>query len=376
MYLPRIDCIVGARPNFVKIAPIARALDFADIRLVHTGQHYDVAMNSVFFEELGIPDPDINLEVGSDSNTSQTARIMMGLETVFTENRPDMVLVVGDVNSTMAAALVAAKLTIPVTHVEAGLRSNDRTMPEEINRLVTDRLSDLLLTADRAAVDQLIAEGAPTDSIHFVGNVMIDTMRACLDRAVPPEATLMEHGADAAFVAAARGGFGLVTLHRPSNVDDEAQLRRLLDVLGELSGDLPLVFAVHPRTMARIEAFGLASRGRILTTPPLSYLRNLGLMRAARLVITDSGGIQEETTALGVPCLTVRENTERPITVTEGTNVVVGASADGLRRAARETLANGGKRGNVPEFWDGRAAERIAERVHAFLARRTSASAT
>ena len=375
----RIDCIVGARPNFVKIAPIMRALlasQSASVRLTHTGQHYDVAMNEVFFQELGIPDPDLNLEVGSGTNTEQTARIMLGLEPVFLKDKPDMLVVVGDVNSTVAAALVASKLLIPVAHVEAGLRSNDRAMPEEINRLVTDRLSDLLLTTEREAEAQLLREGAAREQIHFVGNVMIDTLYACLERAKPPLETMAAHGGDTAFLTAAQGGYGLVTLHRPSNVDDPAQLKGLLEALSSVSEKLPLVFAMHPRTRARLQSEGLAAilkSERILLTPPLSYLATLGMMRGARLVITDSGGIQEETTALGVPCLTVRDNTERPITISEGTNTLVGSSPAALRTAALAELGGAGKSGRVPELWDGRAAERVVSHVYDFLAQRAAA---
>lgn len=372
----RVDCIVGARPNFVKIAPILRAFaargDCA-VRLIHTGQHYDVAMNKVFFDELAIPAPDINLEIGSGTHTEQTARIMIGLEGVLARSPPHMLLVVGDVNSTLAAALVAAKLLVPLAHVEAGLRSNDRAMPEEVNRLVTDRLSDLLLTTERDAAASLMAEGVAPEQIYFVGNVMIDSLHASLPRAVPAAATLAEHGADGGFLAAASTGFGFVTLHRPSNVDDPQQLRQLLAALASISRELALVFAMHPRTRAVIAANGLADMlagARMLVTPPLSYLRAIGLMREARLAITDSGGVQEETTALGVPCLTVRDNTERPITVSEGTNTLVGSSAEALLSAAREALQGAGKRGRTPEYWDGRAAERIAERVTAFLERR------
>jgi UDP-N-acetylglucosamine 2-epimerase (non-hydrolysing) len=378
----RVDCIVGARPNFVKIAPLMRALRQRrqfDVRLVHTGQHYDVAMNAVFFDELDIPQPDINLEVGSGTQTEQTARIMLDLEKALLRERPDMLVVVGDVNSTVAAALVAAKLLIPLAHVEAGLRSNDRTMPEEINRLVTDRLSDLLLTTEREAQDNLLREGVPAAQIHFVGNIMIDTLRACLARAHPATATLAEHGADAEFLAAAKSGYGFVTLHRPSNVDDPQTLRGLLQALGAISREVCLVFAMHPRTRATATAAGLMeglAQERILITPPLSYLRALGLMHGARLAITDSGGVQEETTALGIPCLTVRDNTERPITVTEGTNVLVGSSPAALRRAVTSLLASGGKPGRIPEFWDGRTAERIADQLDVFLRRRHSAEPT
>ena len=369
----RVDCIVGARPNFVKIAPIMHAF-LGDarfrVRLIHTGQHYDAAMNEVFFQELAIPAPDINLEVGSGTNTQQTARIMLGLEGVLLADEPDMLVVVGDVNSTMAAALVAAKLLIPVTHVEAGLRSRDRTMPEEINRLVTDRLSDLLLTTEREAAGNLIAEGIAPAQIKLVGNVMIDTLHASLARARPVAETLREHAASDGFLAAAKQGYGFVTLHRPSNVDDPRTLRGIIEALAEISAELPLVFAIHPRTRATIAANGLGpviAAARILTTPPLSYLQALGLMREARIAITDSGGVQEETTALGVPCLTVRENTERPITVDEGTNALVGNAPDRLRAAVREVLAGGGKRGRIPEMWDGKAAVRVVEHVAAFL---------
>lgn len=375
----KIDCIVGARPNFVKIAPIMRAFQATRstrVRLIHTGQHYDVAMNEIFFQELGIPDPDINLEVGSGTNTEQTARIMLGLEPIFLNDKPDMLVVVGDVNSTVAAAMVAAKLLIPLAHVEAGLRSNDRTMPEEINRLVTDRLSDLLLTTEHEAEAQLLREGATRDQIHFVGNVMIDTLHACLDRAKAPMETMAAHNADPDFVKAAQSGYGLVTLHRPSNVDEPVQLEGLLHALASISKQLPLVFAVHPRTRARVLSDGLESivkGGRILLTPPLGYLQTLGLMRGARLVITDSGGIQEETTALGVPCLTVRDNTERPITISEGTNTLVGSSPKALQEAASKELGGVRRLGRVPALWDGHAAERIAAHICQFLANRASA---
>lgn len=370
----KVDCIVGARPNFVKIAPVIRSLNnhgsFA-ARLIHTGQHYDVAMNAVFFDELGIPEPDVNLEVGSDTQTGQTARIMLGLEKIFSEGRPDMLVVVGDVNSTLAAALVASKLQIRLAHVEAGLRSSDRTMPEEINRLVTDRLADLLLTTEREAESNLLREGALPEQIYFAGNVMIDTLRACLGRAQPALTTMQEYGAEEEFLAAVKfSGFGFVTLHRPSNVDDPVTLRELLQALSEMSRDLPLLFAMHPRTKTIVAANGLEEvlgAGRILVTPPLSYLRALGMLREARVAITDSGGIQEETTALGVPCLTVRSNTERPVTVAEGTNILVGTSPTALRGAFWEVLASGGKRGRIPEYWDGKAADRIVGRIEAFL---------
>lgn len=377
----KIDCIVGARPNFVKIAPIMRALARREglmARLIHTGQHYDFVMNAVFFQELGIPAPDINLEIGSGSGTEQTARIMLALEPVFEAARPDLLMVVGDVNSTVAATLVAAKLGIPVAHVEAGLRSFDRSMPEEINRLVTDRLSDLLFATEKAALENLARENVPLEQVALVGNVMIDSLFACLERAAPPQETFGEIGASPAFLnAAAEKGFGFVTLHRPSNVDDPETLGAMLKALAGISADLPLVFPIHPRTRAVIAKSGLGgliATDHIVTAPPLSYLRAIGLMRAARLVITDSGGVQEETTALGVPCLTARENTERPITIEEGTNTLIGADPAALTQAVRDILANGGKAGRVPPLWDGKAAERIAEAAHAFLVSRRRAA--
>ena len=337
----RIDCIVGARPNFMKIAPILRA--FGDtkrctIRLIHTGQHYDESMSAVFFDELGIPTPDINLEVGSGTNTEQTARVMLRLEQLLVADRPDMLLVVGDVNSTLAAALVASKLLVPVAHVEAGLRSKDRTMPEETNRIITDQLSDLLLTTERESLSRLVREGIAAERVHFVGNVMIDTLYHNLSRARSASDTIAELANGTTFAShASRDGFGLVTLHWPSNVDDSAKLD------------------------------GKLAKPRILLTSPLGYLEMIGLMKSARVVITDSGGIQEETTALGVPCLTVRDNTERPITISEGTNTLVGSSSDALLTAFGEINGSGGKRGRVPELWDGKAAGRIVRHVLDFL---------
>jgi UDP-N-acetylglucosamine 2-epimerase (non-hydrolysing) len=367
----------------VKIAPIMRAIRAREglaARLIHTGQHYDVAMNAVFFEELGIPNPDINLEVGSGSGTEQTAQVMLKLEPVLLAQRPDLLLVVGDVNSTVAAALVAAKLEIPLAHVEAGLRSNDRSMPEEINRLVTDRLSDLLFTTERAAIENLVKEGVAPGAVTFVGNVMIDTLHACLERAAPAKTTLVDIGAAPDIVAdALENGFGFVTLHRPSNVDDPVKLAGLLAALARISKRAPLVFPQHPRTRAVIENAGLAplfSGSRIIVAPPVSYLQAIGLMRSSKLVISDSGGVQEETTALGVPCLTVRENTERPITIEEGTNTLVGTSPDALVAAAEDILANGGKTGRIPALWDGKAALRIVDVIEAQFARSVPVAAS
>ena len=358
-------CVVGARPNFMKIAPVIAALRSEpfrlNTRLVHTGQHYDVAMNERFFEQLGIPSPDVNLEVGSLSHAEQTAEIMRRIEPVLDAERPAVLVVVGDVNSTIASSLVASKKGIPVAHVEAGLRSYDRTMPEEVNRVLTDQISEWLFTTERQAAGNLLREGIDERKIHFVGNVMIDTLLGHRPHAIPAAETL--EAAPAIFLEAPHG-FGVLTLHRPSNVDDPQVLRRLLTVLRRISEQVPLVFPVHPRTLNRVREAGLEQlldTPRIFRLPPLGYLEMLGLMSAARLVLTDSGGMQEETTALGVPCLTLRENTERPITVDEGTNTIVGTDAVRIERVVAEIIASGGKTGRVPELWDGRAARRIAE---------------
>jgi UDP-N-acetylglucosamine 2-epimerase (non-hydrolysing) len=345
----KILCVVGARPNFMKIGPVIGGLAALGVAapLVHTGQHYDAAMNDGFFTDLGLPRPDVNLEVGSASHAVQTAEVMRRFEPVLDDMAPDCVLVVGDVNSTLACALVAAKKGVPVAHVEAGLRSRDRTMPEEINRVLTDQISDLLFTTEQSALANLTAEGIDPAKVHFVGNVMIDTLRANLARAA----------------AAGPGGHALVTLHRPSNVDDPAVLGRLVDCLAEIAAAMPVVFPCHPRTKGRIAAAGLApvlERAEVAVLPPQGYLEMLGLMRGARVVLTDSGGIQEETTALGIPCLTLRDNTERPITVAEGTNTVVGTDPAAILTAWRAVMECGGKAGRIPALWDGRAGERIA----------------
>jgi UDP-N-acetylglucosamine 2-epimerase (non-hydrolysing) len=361
----------------MKIAPVIAALRSEpfrlETRLVHTGQHYDVAMNEQFFEQLGIPSPDVNLEVGSLSHAEQTAEIMRRIEPVLDAERPAVLIVVGDVNSTIASALVAAKKGVPVAHVEAGLRSYDRSMPEEINRVLTDQISEWLFTTERQAAENLLREGIDERKIHFVGNVMIDTLLGHRTRAVPSAETLA--AAPAIFHEA--HGFGVLTLHRPSNVDDPQVLRRLLTALRRISEQVPLVFPIHPRTMGRIREAGLEQlldTTRIFRLPPLGYLETLGLMSTARLVLTDSGGMQEETTALGVPCLTLRENTERPVTVDEGTNTVVGTDAARIERAVAEIMATGGKSGRVPELWDGRAARRIAEVLHGDLGRAAAKS--
>jgi UDP-N-acetylglucosamine 2-epimerase (non-hydrolysing) len=349
--------VVGARPNVMKIAPVMRVLAARGVpqKLVHTGQHYDARMSDVFFDDLGMPEPDVHLGVGSASHAEQTARVMMAFERALAEiGRPRWVLVPGDVNSTLAAALVAAKLGIGVAHLEAGLRSNDRTMPEELNRIATDHLSDLLLTPSSDGDRNLAREGIPPHKVVQVGNVMIDSLFAAL-----PAARAREIPARLGLRA---GEYAVVTLHRPANVDDPATLARLLGALAEISSELPVVFPVHPRTRARLAEPGLSgAASRLRTIEPLGYLDFMSLTSAAKLVLTDSGGLQEETTALGIPCLTLRENTERPITVEEGTNVVVGSDPARIVAEARRALGGGGKRGRCPPLWDGRAGERVAE---------------
>jgi len=351
----RIVHVVGARPNLMKLAPVYRAIaKFPEIEqlVVHTGQHYDFNMSDVFFQQLGTGAPDINLEVGSASHAKQTAEVMVRFESVVMERRPDLVLVYGDVNSTVAAALVCAKLAVRVGHVEAGLRSFDRLMPEEINRLVTDQLADLLFTPSEDGDRNLNREGIPTEKIHLVGNVMIDT----LVRMLP--------ACESHLPADVPSRFALVTLHRPSNVDDLDWLKCLLQTLEQISSDLTIVFPVHPRTRQRMNDIGLnGSTSRLRLMEPQPYLAFLALQERAAVVITDSGGIQEETTYLQVPCLTVRENTERPITVEMGTNILVGRDPGRIQKEVEMILAGQTKQGQVPPLWDGHAAERIAEIV-------------
>jgi UDP-N-acetylglucosamine 2-epimerase (non-hydrolysing) len=358
-----ILCVVGARPNFMKIAPVIRAMKAAQplipCKLVHTGQHYDAEMNDQYFQALGIPDPDINLEVGSGTHAVQTAEIMRRFEPVIDSERPAAVLVVGDVNSTLACSLVAAKKGITVIHVEAGLRSFDRTMPEEINRILTDQLSDFLFITEKDATENLVKEGIARSKIHFVGNVMIDTLRYSLDHAVPAANTFARNGV----LPGVDRDFAVLTLHRPSNVDDPAMLRSLLSAICEVGRRLPVVFPMHPRTRGKIEQHGLntmLASHFVTALPPQGYLEMLGLMRDARIVLTDSGGIQEETTALGIPCVTLRENTERPITVDYGTNTLVGRDAARIIEVTDDILRTGGKSGRVPDLWDGKASQRIA----------------
>jgi UDP-N-acetylglucosamine 2-epimerase (non-hydrolysing) len=350
--------VVGARPNFMKMAPIIAAINRrpneVSQTLVHTGQHYDEAMSAVFFGDLGMPEPDINLEARSGTPTQQMARMMPAFEEVVIAHQPDWVVVVGDVNSTIACALVANKLNVQVAHVEAGLRSFDRAMPEEINRLLTDQIADLLLTPSADADANLLREGIPAERIVRVGNVMIDTLFQQLGRA-RDSAILNE-------LELRPREFAALTLHRPSNVDNPEVLSRICSALGEVARELPVVFPAHPRTQARMREFGISAPAGVRVIAPLGYLDFLRLWSDARLVLTDSGGLQEETTALGVPCLTLRENTERPITIEQGSNRLVGSDPAIIVGAAREILSNGvSYAGRAPELWDGHSADRIVE---------------
>ncbi len=349
---PTVVCVAGARPNFMKIKPVVDALEARGARvvLVHTGQHYDEVMSNVFFEDLGLRRPDVHLNVGAGSHAETTARVMVEFERHMQADPPDAVVVVGDVNSTVGCALVGAKAGCVVAHVEAGLRSRDWTMPEEVNRVVADRVSDLLLAPSADGAENLRSEGYHADQIHLVGNVMIDTLLANTKRA-RARSTLRDLGVSPL-------GYGLVTMHRPSNVDDDQTLSGLLGALGLISEQLPLVFPAHPRTRARLEGHRIAPGLRVID--PQGYLDFLCLQANARLVLTDSGGIQEETTALGVPCLTLRQNTERPITVTEGTNRLVGVAPAGIVAAVSQTLSDP-PAPRCPELWDGAAGERIAD---------------
>jgi len=361
----RIVNVVGARPNFMKIAPVIdemrRRSDRIQSLLVHTGQHYDKSMSDSFFDDIEIPRPDINLEVGSGTHSEQTARVMIAFEQVLLEHPADWVVVVGDVNSTMAAAIVASKMGVRVAHVEAGLRSRDRSMPEEINRVVTDAVADLLLTPSRDATENLLREGIPAEKISFVGNVMIDTLFRNLDRA--RNSSVLERN------NLTPGRFCAMTLHRPSNVDDKQTLSSIIDALQVIGERVPIIFPVHPRTRERIKQFGLENRIESSTMfrliDPLGYLDFLKLYSNSRLVLTDSGGVQEETTVLGIPCLTLRKNTERPITVTEGTNRVVGSDPEVIKREALAALDRPLQPPPKIELWDGRAGIRIVDALEA-----------
>lgn len=352
----KIVAVVGARPNFVKIAPLLAELRLypeAEVTLVHTGQHYDLQMSASFFANLEIPAPDVNLEARADTAVGQTAEIMRRLEPVLLERKPDWVVVVGDVTSTVAAALTAVRLGFPIAHVEAGLRSGDRTMPEEINRIITDAISDALFTTEPAGNENLAREGVDPRRVHFVGNVMIDTLFRYRERA-RASAVLTALGL-------VPGGYAALTLHRPSNVDTPEALGRVMEAIARVQAEIPVVFPVHPRTRARLESLrgGLPAHPGLRLIEPLPYLDFVQLMASARCVLTDSGGIQEETTALSVPCITLRENTERPITTLRGTNRIVGVDPAAIFAAWRDVAGGRWPAGELPELWDGKAAERI-----------------
>lgn len=356
----KIINIVGARPNLPKIAPLIREMQRhpeIDPILVHTGQHYDEALSDIFFRQMGIPAPHVNLEVGSGSHAAQTAEVLKRVEPVLLERRPDLVLVVGDVNSTIAVSLAAVKLGIPVAHVEAGLRSFDRSMPEEINRILTDALAEYLFVTEEDAIEHLLKEGRPRESIYLVGNVMIDSLRHFL-----PIAQKSSIGDDLALKKGTDWRrFGVLTLHRPSNVDSTEKLAELLRAIDSIAAEVPVIFPVHPRTQQRLLQAGIKTHPQLKLIPPIGYLDFLCLLSKAALVLTDSGGIQEETTALGVPCLTLRENTERPITISEGTNLLIGTDPAKIIAAAQSIIAGKGKPGRIPPYWDGHAAERIVQ---------------
>jgi len=364
----KIINIVGARPNLPKIAPLLREMRrHPEIEpvLVHTGQHYDEKLSDVFFRQMGIPEPQVNLEVGSGSHAAQTAEILRRIEPVLLERQPALVLVVGDVNSTIAVSLAAVKLGIPVAHVEAGLRSFDRTMPEEINRVLTDAIADYLFVTEEDAIEHLLKEGRPREAIHFVGNVMIDSLRHFLpiaQKSAIGDELQLKNGAS-------WGRFAVLTLHRPANVDSADKLGELLGAIDAIAAEIPVIFPVHPRTQNHLKQAGIRHHAQLRLIPPVGYLDFLCLLSKATLVLTDSGGIQEETTALGVPCLTLRENTERPITISQGTNLLVGTDPKKIVAAAKASLSGNGKAGRIPPLWDGQAAIRIVEILLRELAR-------
>ncbi|MEM8884425.1 MAG: UDP-N-acetylglucosamine 2-epimerase (non-hydrolyzing) [Planctomycetota bacterium] len=363
----KIACVVGARPNFMKMAPLVRELKRRghETILVHTGQHYDENMSKVFFDDLGMPEPDVYLGVGSGSHSRQTATVMIEFERICEERKPDLIVVVGDVNSTLACALVGAKMWIPVAHVEAGLRSFDARMPEEINRVITDRISDLLLTPSPDGDANLEAEGIPADRVHLVGNIMIDSLLEHLERA--KQSSIVSN------LGLADGEYAVLTLHRPSNVDDPAVLTEVLDAVRDVSASLPVAFSCHPRTRQKIGQLpGLdLDAGNVKLLEPLGYIDFLSLVSRSRLVMTDSGGLQEETTALGIPCLTIRENTERPITVEQGTNRIVGTDGGRIREECARALSQPISKSRVPALWDGRTAGRVADVIESWNRRRS-----
>ena len=357
-----IYLVAGARPNFMKIAPIVRALRGharLAFKIIHTGQHYDREMNDVFFEELGIPAPDLFMGAGGGSHAEQTAKIMIAFEQLCQSQRPDAVLVVGDVNSTLACSIVAKKLTIPVAHVEAGLRSGDMSMPEEINRLVTDSIADWFFVTEPSAVGHLRREGKPDAAIHHVGHVMVDNVLYQAEQLARADSAGFGTSAFKLAHSGAGRRYGVVTLHRPSNVDDAAMMHKIGGALKHIAEELPLLFPVHPRTRARLEAFGVDLGNKVTLIGPQGYMAFLHLWKDAAVVLTDSGGLQEETTALGVPCVTIRDNTERPVTVDEGSNVLAGTDPVRIVAEVRKVLAGQGKQGRRPRLWDGQAAQRI-----------------
>jgi UDP-N-acetylglucosamine 2-epimerase (non-hydrolysing) len=363
-----IYLVAGARPNFMKIAPIVRALQAQpsspralSYKIIHTGQHYDREMNDVFFEELGIPQPDVFMAAGGGSHAQQTAKIMLGFEELCVAEPPGAVLVVGDVNSTLACSIVAKKLNIPVAHVEAGLRSFDMAMPEEINRLVTDSIADWFFVTEPSAVEHLRREGKQDARIHYVGHVMVDNVLYQADKLGQADTAGFETSAWKEARKAAGQRYGVVTLHRPSNVDEPDAFARIAGALRDIAAELPLIFPVHPRTRANIGKFGIALGPNVTLAGPQGYMAFLNLWKDAALVLTDSGGLQEETTALGVPCVTIRENTERPVTVDEGSNVLAGTDPAAILRETRKILDGAGKQGRRPHLWDGKAAERIVD---------------
>jgi UDP-N-acetylglucosamine 2-epimerase (non-hydrolysing) len=364
--MKKIHVVGGARPNFMKIAPLVRALQAHGglaFKIIHTGQHYDWEMSDVFFQELGIPSPDFHLEAGSGSHAQQTARVMVAFEEVCLRERPDAVVVVGDVNSTLACSIVAKKLHIAVAHVEAGLRSGDLRMPEEINRIVTDAITDWCFVTEPSGVANLLREGKPRDRVFHVGNIMIDTLFHQRDRLLHMDPTTL-----ASTVLKQRSSrYGVVTLHRPSNVDNAATLTGIAAALSRISERIPLVFPVHPRTRENLKRFGIALTGGVFLTNPLSYMEFLNLWTDAKLILTDSGGLQEESTALGVPCLTIRDNTERPVTVEEGTNVLVGTRPSRIVEEANRILSAHGRPFRRPALWDGQSAVRIVDILAALI---------
>jgi len=367
--MPTLYLVAGARPNFMKIAPIVRALQAhggLDYKIIHTGQHYDREMNEVFFEELGIPQPDVFMGAGGGSHAQQTAKIMTAFEELCQANKPDAVLVVGDVNSTLACSIVAKKLNIPVAHVEAGLRSGDMSMPEEINRLVTDSISDWFFVTEPSGVEHLRREGKADRAIHYVGHVMVDNVLYQADKLSQSDAEF-----ETSSFKKKNSRYGVITLHRPSNVDSAEMMSRIASALSEIAEDLPLLFPVHPRTRGNLEKFGIDLGTNITLVGPQAYMAFLNVWKDAAVVLTDSGGLQEETTALGVPCITIRENTERPVTVEEGTNVLVGTDPRRIVDEARKILRGEGKQGRRPHLWDGKAAERIVEILANALGRQT-----